>query len=104
MKKRPSKSFDGTRRQLLKDPEVAAGYLQECLADDNEELFMEALRNVAEARLGGVAALAKITDLSRETLYRTLSKRGNPRLSTLSKVLGAVGLQMAIEPAPGQVR
>ncbi|MGL4513375.1 MAG: addiction module antidote protein [Lacipirellulaceae bacterium] len=104
MTRKPTKSFDETRRHLLQDAEVAAGYLQECLADGSEELFMEALRNVAEARLGGVAALAEQTDLSRETLYRTLSKRGNPRLSTLSKVLGAVGLQMAIEPTPERAR
>jgi len=96
MTTKPSVSFDGTRRELLKDAEVAAGYLQECLADGDIDLFKEALKHVADARLGGMTALSEQAELGRETLYRTLSKRGNPTLNTLTKVLEAVGLKMAI--------
>jgi probable addiction module antidote protein len=59
------------------------------------ELFTAALKHVVEAR-GGGATLSKATHLNREALYRTLSKGGNPRLDTLSKVLGAMGLRVGV--------
>jgi probable addiction module antidote protein len=62
------------------------------------ELFTAALKDVADARLGGMSALSKKTDLNREQLYKTLSKNGNPRLDTLSQVLHAVGLRMSVTP------
>jgi probable addiction module antidote protein len=96
IKPKPSMSFDETRSQILQDPHTAATYLDECLADGNLELFTESLRHVAKARLGGIAPLAETTALGRETLYRTLSKQGNPRLDTLNKVLSAVGLRLSI--------
>lgn len=93
-----SKSFDETRKKLLRDPKAAALYLEECLQDGNMELFTAALKHVAEAR-GGVALLSKTTHLNREALYRTLSAGGNPRLATLSKVLGAMGLRIGVVPS-----
>ncbi|MDZ7645602.1 MAG: helix-turn-helix domain-containing protein [Woeseiaceae bacterium] len=46
---------------------------------------------------GGVAALARKTGLSRETLYRTLSRKGNPRLDTLTAILAAYGLRLSVQ-------
>jgi probable addiction module antidote protein len=57
-----------------------------------------ALKDVADARLGGMSALSKKTELNREQLYKTLSKNGNPRLDTLSEVLHAVELRVAVAP------
>ena len=92
-----SRPFDATRTKFLKDPIIAAGYLMDCLADGNLALFTESLRQVAEARLGGMSELARKTKLGRETLYRTLSKDGNPRLDTLYKILDAMGLKLAFD-------
>jgi probable addiction module antidote protein len=94
---KPSVSFDETRKKILKDPKVAALYLEECLQDGNMELFTAALKYVAEAQ-GGVAKLSKKTHLNREALYRTLSKDGNPRLDTLTKILDAMGLRIGVVP------
>ncbi len=44
----------------------------------------------------GMATVAQKTDLSRETLYRTLSSRGNPTIRTLSAVLKATGLKFGV--------
>jgi len=98
MKKKPSRSFNKTSQQLLKNPKVAAKYLEEILEDGDMELFTAALKDVADARLGGITALSKKTDLNREQLYKTLSKKGNPRLDTLTQVLSAVGLRMSVSP------
>jgi len=97
MKQRPpSAPFEETSRKLLKDPETAALYLEECLADGDVELFKLALKHVADARPGGMTRLAKVTHLTREALYRSLSKKGNPRLDTLTKVLDALGLRIGV--------
>lgn len=98
MKKKPTRPFNKTSQQLLKNPKVAAQYLEEILTDGDMELFTAALKDVAEARLGGMSALAKKTDLNRTKLYKTLSENGNPRLNTLSEVLHAVGLRVAVAP------
>ena len=54
------------------------------------------VQTVADA-VGGMAELAEKTGLSRETLYRTLSEKGNPRLDTLTAILGAFGLRLSVQ-------
>ena len=86
------------RDQLLKrleDPARAAGYLTACL-EESDEVFLIGLRDVVDAQ-GGMAELAHATGLNRETLYRTLSENGNPRLSSLGLVNEALGLRLSIE-------
>ncbi len=92
---RTSRPFSETLNEMLKDPEQAALYLETCLEDGDMELFTMALRDVADAR-GGMGYLSDVTHLNRETLYRTLSKDGNPRLDTLHKILGAMGLRIGV--------
>jgi len=86
-------------RRLRTSPKFAAEYLQAALEDVEEpKVLLIALRQIAEAR-GGVAKVAKAAGIQRESLYRALSERGNPRLSTLSAVLKAVGLKLTVEAA-----
>jgi probable addiction module antidote protein len=91
----PARPLLQTRNAILRDPETATLYLEEALAAGDTEAFKLALPNVVEAR-GGMTALANETALSREALYRTLSGSGNPTLETLSRVLGALGLRVAV--------
>ena len=79
----------------LADAEFAAEYLNAASEDDDPASYLAALRKVVEAR-GGIAAVAEKTHLSRETLYRTLSTRGNPTIRTLSAVLKATGLKFGV--------
>ena len=79
----------------LEDPETAAAYLNEAMSD-SPEMFLKALRNVAQTRQ--MSTVAKKAGVRRESLYRTLSKKGNPRLETLSSVLRVVGLRISIQP------
>jgi probable addiction module antidote protein len=93
-----TKDYQAALLESLRDPEEAAAYLNAALeenSEDAEELFLLALRNVAEAR--GIAKLAKEAALNRESLYRTLSAKGDPRLSTLGALLDALGLRLAVE-------
>ena len=88
--------------ERLKDPQEAAAYLDATLEEGDTEVFLLALRDVAEARLGGMTTLAQQTSLNRETLYRTLSEKGNPELASLDKLLHAVGLRLAVEVDRGK--
>jgi probable addiction module antidote protein len=81
--------------EQLKDGEFAAEYLNAASEDDDPKTYLTALRKVVEAR-GGMASIAEKTHLSRETLYRTLSTRGNPTIKTLTAVLKATGLRFSV--------
>lgn len=100
---RPSRPFRETQIELLRDAEKAAPYLEEALAADDMKAFKLALRNVAEARLGGMSALSEQAGLDREALHHALSPSGNPTLETLTKVLHALGLRIGVAVADAEV-
>jgi probable addiction module antidote protein len=85
--------------ELRADPFFAAEYLRAAMEDDEEPaVFLLALRHVSEAY--GMAEVAKAAGIKRESLYRALSPKGNPTLKTLTAVLKAVGLRLAVTPDP----
>jgi probable addiction module antidote protein len=92
-----AKSYEESLIKSLKDPAEASAYLQAALDDGDPKVFLLALKNVTLA-LGGVSKLAKKAKLNRETLYRTLSRRGNPELTTLHSIIGALGMEITIRP------
>jgi probable addiction module antidote protein len=92
---RLTKSYRADLIKDLKDPIEAAEYLNAAIQDGNQENFLMALRDVAEAR--GIMRLAKQTALNRENMYRMLSDEGNPKLSSLNAILDILGLKLAIE-------
>lgn len=81
--------------KALVDPEEAVEYLNAALDEDSNELFLLALRNVAEAH--GIKKLAEKAHLNRESMYRMLSEEGNPQFSSLTAILEKLGLKLAIE-------
>ena len=95
----PSLPFKAAK--YLKSESDIAAFIEAILEDGDSRAVPIALRTVAEA-LGGLAALAERTGLSRETLYRTLSKDGNPRLDTLAALLGAFGPRLTVRAAKPQ--
>lgn len=84
----------------LRTPEDCALYIEAALdeAGDDPEFVAAVLGDVARARQS-MSQLARDTGLSREGLRKALSAEGDPRLSTLMAVLGALGLRLRIEPA-----
>ncbi|GBF86857.1 hypothetical protein AsFPU3_3930 [Aphanothece sacrum FPU3] len=81
----------------LQDPEYVALYLNDALHEGSLEEFYLALRNVIRANQG-MSQVADSTELGRESLYKALLESGNPQFSTVSKIVGALGLQISIEP------
>ena len=90
-----SKAYQSDLIESLRDPGEAEAYLNAALEENDSELFLLALRNVAEAQ-GGVAQLAEKAKLNRESLYKTLSERGNPEFRSLEALLHALGFRLAV--------
>ena len=85
--------------EKLTDPERAADYLN-AAREDSREMFLEALRDIAQARQ--VAKVAREANITRESVYRATSQDGNPTLDTLDKMLAVFGIEykfQAIEPS-----
>ena len=78
----------------LKDPEYALAYLNAALADEDKRVFLVALKNVIEAYQENKSSLAKETKVSRPTIYRALSKAGNPRWDNITSIVDAMNLQI----------
>jgi probable addiction module antidote protein len=99
MKRKTSISHDEAMvRRLRKDPKFAAEYLKAALEESDEpRVLLVALRRLAQAH--GIAKVAKAAGIERESLYRALSEKGNPRLSTLVAVTQVVGLRLTVEAA-----
>ena len=93
-----SKAYQEDLIESLQNPREAEAYLNAALEEEDPELFLLALRNVAEAQ-GGVAKLAEKTKLNRESLYKMLSERGNPELRSLDALLHALGFRLAVTAA-----
>ena len=80
--------------KALKDPAEAKGYLNAALEDDDPEDFFVALRNVVEAH--GMTKTAKLAGLNRVSLYKMLSKTGNPSVVSICSILRAMGLMLRV--------
>jgi probable addiction module antidote protein len=89
-----SRPYNEFLLEQLKDPSFAAEFLTAAAEDDEPVVFLSALRKVAEVQ--GMAAVAERAGIPRESLYRILSARGNPRWSSLAPVLRATGLRIEI--------
>jgi probable addiction module antidote protein len=99
MKRKASISHEEVMvKKLRKDPRFAAEYLKAAMEDSEEpQVLLIALRQIAKAK--GIAKVAKKAHIERESLYRALSKKGNPRFSTIAAVTKALGLILTVEPS-----
>jgi len=90
-----TEKYEKSLKESLIDPAEAAEYINAALEDGSQEIFMMALKDVADAR--GISQLARQSNLNRENLYRILSLKGNPKLTSLTSVLHSMGLKIAVE-------
>lgn len=81
---------------FLRTAEDVVDYLDAALAENDPAFFAKALGDVARSR--GMADIARQTGLSRESLYKSLSVKGNPSLQTITTVLDALGMRVSVVP------
>ncbi len=92
-----SKSYEESLNVALLDPVEASAYLEAVLELDDPAALLLALRQIAKAH--GMAEVARRADLGEKTLFKALSENGNPTISTVHKLLHAVGLRLSVTPA-----
>ena len=86
--------FDAS--DYLDSEEVIAEYLTVALEDPDPDAFLMAVRDVAKAR--GIATIAEIAGLGRESLYKALRPGAQPRFDTVRRLLDALGVKLGVTP------
>lgn len=81
----------------LRSEEEIQLYLNEVLKEDDVDLILSALGDIAKAR--NMSQLAREVGVSREGLYKALSGNGNPTFSTVLKVMKALNLTLEVKQA-----
>lgn len=74
-----------------------AGYLEACLETGDAALIAHALGVIARSK--GMTQMARETGLTRDGLYKALSRDGNPEFATVLKVMQALGLRLHVSNA-----
>ena len=80
----------------LDDEETIAEYLTAAVEDENPDVLLSALAEVAKAR--GMSQVAADAGLGRESLYKALAPGSHPRYSTISAVMRALKVKVAVAP------
>ncbi len=82
--------------EYAKDQDTQAYLLESTLQSGDPGHIADTLGIIARAR--GMTEVANKAGVTREALYKALSLKGDPKLSTLQGVLKALGLKMRLEP------
>ena len=90
-----TKKFDPS--EYIKTPEQASDYIQVMLDENGTQGFYDALGHVAKAK--GIGKVATKAGLGRESLYKSLSKNGNPNFDTVMRVLKSLNIAIKFEAA-----
>lgn len=80
-------SYEEELIEALKDQKEALAYLNEALTDEDPRIFLLALKDVVQAH--GMLELAEQIDLS---------KKSDPKLTSIVSILNAVGMTLAVQP------
>ena len=96
---KPAKPYEDSLLKALQDPNEAAEYLnaslEEAIESDDIQVFLLALKDIAKAK--GMSRIAGLAKLNRESMYKMLSRHGNPEFGSLWNLLNSLGLKFAIE-------
>ena len=84
--------------EYLGSEQAVAAYLTEALESNDASMLAAAVGNVARAR--GMTEIAKASGLAREALYKALRPNSQPRMETITRVLGALGVRLVAQVIP----
>lgn len=84
--------------EYLDSTEDHVELLNQALATNESRVIVHAMREIARAR--GMSELSQATGIGRSTLYKALGDDANPTLDTITKVLGALKLQLSAAVRP----
>lgn len=96
LRKKNLTNYEKNLLEALKDHDEALAYLNAALQDEDTRIFLIALKNVLAAQDIDISAFAQETNITRQNIYRILSSKGNPTISSLTSLLDALGLQIQL--------
>ena len=91
----PLETMKWDAAEHLETPEDIALYLEAAFEEGDPTLITVALGDVARAK--GMTKVAREAGVTRETLYKALSERGDPKLTTLLGIIKALGLHLSLK-------
>lgn len=94
MKRITTSLWDASNHLNTKEDIIA--YVEAALEDGDLSLISAVLGDVARSK--GMTQIARETGLGRESLYKSLSREGNPEFATILRVIKALGLQLKVVP------
>ena len=94
---KPWQDYQEDLLEALKDPVEASAYLNAALEAGDKKAFFLALRNVLEAQ-GGMTKTSERTKLNRVSIYKMLSKTGNPGFENILRLLRTAGVYFSVVP------
>jgi len=87
---------------LKNNPEKIRIYLEVSLEeyekDNDSSALLLALKTVIKAQDGGISAMAKKINFTREGLSKALSGKRNPKLETITSIIHALGYRISLKP------
>ncbi len=84
--------------KYLTDPQDQAELLAEAFATGDGDVIRKAVSIVARAR--GISRVAVDAGVTREGVYKALGPDGDPKLSTVLSILGALGVKLSATLVP----
>lgn len=90
-------------KDLKKNPEEAVLYLNACLEEKDPRVFLIAVKQVLEA-LGGITKFSRKTKLGRVSIYKMLSKKGNPGFMNVLALLSCAGITLRAVPKTSKLK
>jgi probable addiction module antidote protein len=88
------KTYKWDMANHIKTKDDVIGYLEAALEENDTELLFEVIGDIARSE--GMAQLSRELNLSRESLYRSFSRAGNPSFTTVVKLLDALGYKLKV--------
>ena len=89
-------SFNNYLMEKLRDPELACHFVSEAIAEHDPYYLKIALGDIVKAY--GVGYISEQTGISRQTIYKMLSEKGNPTHKNLVAILDVLGLELTVKP------
>jgi probable addiction module antidote protein len=91
------KFFEWKLENRINTKDDAIGIIEAAFEDGEPEFILHIISQIAKSK--GMTELAKELNLNRSTLYKSLSKEGNPSFLTVMKTLKILGLQIRVTAA-----
>ena len=89
-------------KSLRDNPAAIAEYLNKALAKNDLQTILQALKFVVRAQ--NVMALAEVTGMRRQSLYRSFSGDTNPTIDRVLGLLAGLGVGLITQPLPKRTK